>query len=127
MNKTIILTIPLICVVIYLYDKIFTKKQIEVYKFSNINKGLTENQAHIYANELYSAMNKYGTDTEYIMSLYEKIKDIPNAFNDISSKFGSVRYFMGINDGFLGTEKTLLSWLRSELNSANYKKWELIS
>ena len=127
MNKTIIFASLGLIVCVYIYDKLFTKKQIDIYKHSNASGGLSEQQAQIYANELYSAMNKYGTDTEYIMTLYDKIKDIPKAFNDISAKFGTMRYFMGINDDTLGTEKTLLSWLRSELSNDNYKRWESLS
>jgi hypothetical protein len=94
----------------------------------NVNLGINQSllsisnqQAEIYASQLYDSMEAYGTEEPTIEAIFNVIN--PEDFKLIYNKFGTVKYddIVGIIEPLLGLapKRDLVYILRSELSFFN--------
>ena len=123
MNNNILIGIGLIASFI---GYRFLNKSDSGYEYSKTTGGLTKQQAQIYSDLLFQSMKDIGTADVTIDNVYEEIKDIPRAFNDISACFAKKGHFLTGISGLLGWELNLFGWVKEEISSSRLEKWRLL-
>jgi len=94
---------------------------------SKTNTTITSGEATIIAQNLFTAMNRWGTDERAIIENLEKAKTAGDLYL-ITQKFGVKPYDgLGLSDTFLSNQlaavmKNLSGWLRSELSGSKLNK-----
>jgi hypothetical protein len=68
-------------------------------------------------DELYQAMDQFGTDEDTIMDVFKSLKSGDELLYIIKS-FGVKKYFMGTHSGILGSDLNLVGWLKNELSDS---------
>tara|TARA_R110002051_G_scaffold257435_5_gene316440 strand:+ start:29657 stop:30097 length:441 start_codon:yes stop_codon:yes gene_type:complete len=99
-----------------------SEKGIDI-KMPESGSRITASQAKRYSDRLYIAMKDIGTDEEEIYSVLFGLTD--SDFASIFNSFGLKRYFEGggvSSEGFVGVDRDLLYWLRSELSKSDLDK-----
>ncbi len=91
---------------------------------------ISESQARVYANQLFDAMNGYGTDEDTIRGVFEKLS--PEDFKKVYNEYGRKMYTSTFIGGGTPTDTTiwlgdyenadLIYWLRKELNDITDRK-----
>ncbi len=82
---------------------------------------ISNTEASIYAERLFGAMDRFGTDEKAIFEILTMDKS-RNDIRKIYNAFGFRRYFVGARGTFLGVKLNLTDWLRSELSKADFAK-----
>lgn len=96
-------------------------------KYPEKTKPFTAQQAKRIANELFYAMDRLGTDSVLLSSLYEEIRGVKGAFIQVYNAFGSPAY---VGTGYifgLGKPLDLIGWLREELSNEEFEKWSALA
>lgn len=88
---------------------------------------MTENQAKLYAEQLYIAMKKFGTNDDLVTDVYNRVKDDVGGLGLIYNAFGKKKYGLaGSTAKWLGREEDLYEWLRRELPTKKFVYWDAL-
>lgn len=87
---------------------------------------ISKEEARSYANRMYIAMESFGTDEEELDRIYASLSinawNVRSVYNEFNvrpyASFGSPLF------GFGGTDTDLKGWLKNELSSSAYSKWD---
>lgn len=99
-------------------------EQLANLQIKNSNVTLTDSEATIIAQNLFNAMNRWGTDEEAVVDNISKAKTKDDLYL-ITQKFGIMPYDgMGLADTWLSRQvaavmKNLGGWIRSEVSGSN--------
>ena len=91
----------------------------ELENFSGVEPSISSAKAMSFANDLYNAMEIFGTKVNLIESVVDTCN--PEDWRLVHNAFGKKRYFLTGRNDFLGYERNLKYWLRSELGFGNKK------
>ena len=84
-------------------------------KLSESGAGISNEQATIYSNQLFQAMQEFGTDEDVILGIFDKITSAD--FKKIYNLFGRKGHILGHNDEIFGFEYDLVEWLNREIGN----------
>jgi hypothetical protein len=79
------------------------------------NLSVAESDLLYKTDQLYEAMDQFGTDEDTIMSVFNSLKTLDD-FNYILKAFGVKKYFLTGHGAFLGDDLNLIGWLQAELS-----------
>jgi hypothetical protein len=96
----------------YIADWLDAKKRMSDYDYNNAIATLSDSAALTMADQLFNAMNIWGTDEDAIYAVLNKLQN-KDDWNKIVSKFG-IRKSTMWGSSFTGD---LIVWLSDELNS----------
>lgn len=85
----------------------------------------TESDLSFKTDQLYQAMDSYGTDEDTIFSVLNSLKTLDD-FNYILKDFGVKKYFLTGHGAFLGDDLNLIGWLQAELSTDDMVKVKTI-
>ena len=91
----------------------FQRKTVENIDTSNAR--ISKQKAFNLANELYTAMDKLGTDEDLIKKVFTGLS--PDDFKLVYKEFGLRGYFMFNSLDYIGFPYNLVQWLREEIGN----------
>jgi len=94
-----------------------SKEEMRVVEVDESNLTLTPTDAQLIAENLLSAMNRFGTDNAMLYEEFSKIKTKEDAIL-VSEKFGLKKYDGYGHSMFLGQPKNLKGWVNAELDKS---------
>ena len=115
-------------VVLYIYSR-YRNKLLKEHNATTYGlKGdaeITAEQASYYAEKLFFAMSRFGTDEDTIKEVLIELRNHKKAILQVHEAFGLCRYALGASD-VLGVKLNLNQWLKRELSRKEFAEWDIL-
>lgn len=106
-------------------QKVKQKQSVTAYGIKGDGE-ITEARAKMLAESLYLAMKLPATDEATIEKVYDELCNHEKAVLQVHEAFGLVSYALWGYGGLLGVKLNLRQWLKRELSTKEFAKWELL-